>query len=96
MEDLARLVATGGTVGLIMALLVALWYFATGRGRVGSMVDKAIEKREAERDKREAELIAERDAWKVLAQGATPEIARLANLLESAISLLAKRGAGTR
>jgi hypothetical protein len=48
LDELARAIATGGTFGLILALLVAVWAFATGRVRVGSVVD-ADRKAEAER-----------------------------------------------
>lgn len=90
--DLAHDIAAGGTVGLILGLCVAVWAYATGFTRGGSQVDKDKADEAVRRDKREAELVAERDDWKTLAQGSTPEIKRLGDLLASAMDLLAKRG----
>jgi hypothetical protein len=65
--------------GVAVVLAVGLWGFATGRVRVGSLVDL-----------REQKLTEERDAWKKLALDSTPEIKRLGDLLEQAIDLLGR------
>lgn len=92
MDALAQQIAAGGTVGLILGLIVVVWALATGYARNGARVDKDAIKEAERRDKREAELVAERDGWKALAQGSTPEIKRLGDLLQSAMDLLARRG----
>jgi len=66
--------------GVALVLAVGIFGFVTGWVRVGSLVDK-----------REAQLIEERDAWKKLALDATPEIKRLGDLLEQALDLLGHR-----
>jgi len=65
----------GGGVATVLA--VGLWWLATGRGRVGTLVDKEKQ-----------ELKDERDGWKALAQGTTPELKRLNDLLDTAVKLL--------
>jgi len=63
--------------GASLILAVGIFGFVTGRVRVGSLTDK-----------REQQLMEERDAWKKLALDSTPEIKRLADLLEQAVELL--------
>lgn len=63
--------------GIAVVLAIGIFGFVTGRVRVGTLVDK-----------RESQLIEERDAWKKLALDTTPEIKRLADLLEQAVELL--------
>lgn len=72
--DVIQAVIGGGIAGVMG---VGIWWLASGRGRVGSLVDK-----------REKELIDERDAWKTLAQTIGPEIKRLNDLLDTAVKLL--------
>lgn len=66
--------------GVAVVLAIGIFGFVTGRVRVGSLVDK-----------REAQLIEERDAWKTLAYDSTSEIKRLSDLLEQAVDLLGHR-----
>lgn len=66
--------------GVALVLAVGIFGFVTGRVRVGSLTDK-----------RETQLIEERDAWKKLALESTPEIKRLADLLEQAVELLGRQ-----
>lgn len=74
-------------LGVSGVLAVGIWALATGRVRVGSLVeaDKAAE---AIRLK---EVKDERDSWKALAQAATIEFKRYNDLLDSAIKLLSDR-----
>lgn len=82
MDDLARAIATGGTFGLILALLVAIWGYATGRVRVGSVVDaeKAVEAKR--RDDNEAVLRAERNDAIKLAQSYADQFERALDIIE--------------
>lgn len=66
--------------GSAVLLGIGIWWLATGRGRVGTLVDKEKQ-----------ELREERDAWKALAQSVTPEIRRLNDLLDQAVQLLLNR-----
>jgi hypothetical protein len=64
-------------LGALGFAVIAVWALATGRVRVGSLVD--------------AEKKEDRDAlleWKTLAQSTTPELKRLNDLLGTAVSLL--------
>ncbi len=82
MDELARAIATGGTFGLILALVVALWWFATGRGRVGAVVD-AEKRAEAERrDAREAQLTRERDEAIALQRSYADQFERALDIIE--------------
>ncbi len=71
-------------IGALGLTLLAIWGFLSGRVRVGSLVDKD----EAKRDQREAEIKKERDDWKAIAQAGTPELKRLNDLLDVAVKLL--------
>lgn len=75
-------VANLGALGLA---LIAIWAFATGRVRVGALVDRE-----------KAELKEERDQWRALASGTTPELKRLNDLLQTAVTLLVERPADTK
>ena len=78
MDELARAIATGGTFGLILALLVAVWAFATGR-----VVSGAAMKTEGERrDANEAILRAERNEAIKLAQSYADEFERALDIIE--------------
>lgn len=84
MDELARAIATGGTFGLILALVIALWWFGTGRGRVGSIVD-AEKKVEAERrDAVEGQLRSERNEAIKLAQSYADQFERALDVIEAA------------
>lgn len=71
MDELARNIATGGTFGLILALVVAVWAFATGRVRPGSVVDR-----------NEARLLAERDEAIALARSYGDQFERALDIIE--------------
>ena len=76
----------GGGVATVLA--VGLWWIGTGRGRVGSLVDTDKATAKAEAAERLKEVQRERDEWKALAQGTTPELKRLNDLLGTAVALL--------
>jgi hypothetical protein len=82
--DVASSIDAIAKIGALGLTLLAIWGFLSGRVRVGSLVDKD----EAKRDLREAEIKKERDDWKTVAQGGTPELKRLNDLLETAVKLL--------
>jgi len=82
MEDLARAIATGGTFGLILGLTVALWWFATGRGRVGAIVDAEKKEEAQRRDQREAQLTKERDEALALSKVYADQFERALDIIE--------------
>jgi hypothetical protein len=61
-------------IGALGLSLIAVWAFATGRVRVGFLVDRAMK-----------ELKEERDDWQAIAQAATPELKRLNDLLDTMV-----------
>lgn len=66
--------------GALLITLIGAWALGTGRVRVGWLVDR-----------QEALLMKELEQWKSLAQGATAELKRLNDLLETAVKLLLER-----
>ena len=78
-------------LGALGFAVIAVWAFGTGRVRVGSLVDRAMADLIALFDKRLGEVTKERDDWKTLALGATPELKRLNDLLDTAVKLLLDR-----
>ena len=77
-DDLSRAIATGGTFGLILALLVAVWALATGRVISGSAAKTEAERR----DSNEAILRAERNEAIKLAQSYADEFERALDIIE--------------
>lgn len=75
-------------LGVSGVLAVGIWALGTGRVRVGSLVDKAMEVVVAQYEKRLTEVTGERNDWRTVAQGATPELKRLNDLLDTAVKLL--------
>lgn len=75
-------------LGALGLAIIAVWALATGRVRVGSLVDQATAALIALYERRLRELGEERDGWKSLAQGTTPELKRLNDLLDTAVKLL--------
>lgn len=78
-------------LGALGLALIGAWALATGRVRVGSLVDKAMDFIVGQFEKRLLEVAKERDDWKALAQGTTPELKRLNDLLDTAVKLLLDR-----
>lgn len=87
-NTVVKAIADSGPIAIALIFVITgLWWVASGRGRVGSLVDKD----QAEGAARYAKLEKERDDWKVLAQGTTPELKRLNDLLDTAVKLLLDR-----
>ena len=63
--------------GIAVILGIGIWAFATGRIRVGSLVDREMAKKEAECEQ-----------WKALAQSFTPEQKRQNDLLATAVDII--------
>jgi hypothetical protein len=80
--DLSQQIATGGTFGLILALLVAVYGYSTGRVRVGSVVDADRKEEATRRDTNEAILRAERNEAIKLAQSYADEFERALDIIE--------------
>jgi hypothetical protein len=78
-------------LGALGFAVIAVWALATGRVRVGSLVDKAMDIVVAFFEKQYAEMKEERDGWRTLALGTTPELKRLNDLLDTAVRLLVDR-----
>lgn len=81
-----------GSVGL---LIVGFWLVLTGKLRVGYLVDLMIAKieetfakREAERDKRETQLVAEVAEWKKRYEEEHALVPQMAKRLELAYGIL--------
>jgi hypothetical protein len=61
-------------LGSLGFAIIAVWGFATGRIRVGSLVDR-----------REGQLMAEASEWRTIAQDALAKLARLTDVLEATV-----------
>lgn len=61
-------------VGATGFALIAVWAFATGRVLPASRVDK-----------REEQLVAERDEWRTIANDALAKLGRLTDVLEATV-----------
>lgn len=90
--ELIQGVATGGFATLA---IVGLWAFFTGKTRVGTLVDAAALKREAEfaareleRDKREAVLLTELAEWKARSLANDARTDKMGERLELAYGIL--------
>jgi hypothetical protein len=75
--DLAALLDAVSKLGALGLAIILVFLFIRGIVRSGALVD--IEKQE---------MKEERDEWKALAQSTTPELRRLNDLLQQAVSLL--------
>jgi hypothetical protein len=82
-DELARQIATGGTFGLILGLCVAVYGYATGRVRVGSVVDTDRRQEAERREANESILRAERNEAIKLAQSYADQFERALDIIES-------------
>jgi hypothetical protein len=77
-----RGIADLGALGLS---LMAVWGFATGRVRVGSLVDKREQQIIDEADRRERQLVNERNEWRTMAETAVNKMGDLTKALEAVV-----------
>lgn len=61
-------------LGALGFAIIAVWAFATGKIRVAGLVDK-----------READLVAERNEWRIMAETTVAKLGRLTDVLEATV-----------
>lgn len=77
-DAIVRLGATGFA-------LIAVWGYATGRVRVGALVDKDKEVAAAAAAAALAAAIAERNEWRKIGEDALAKLGRLTDVLEATV-----------
>jgi hypothetical protein len=65
--------------------LIAVWGYATGRVRVGGLVDKDREAAAVQAAKDQAELLVREAEWRKIAEDALAKLGRLTDVLEATV-----------
>lgn len=72
-------------LGALGFAIIAVAAFVSGTIRVGSLVDKEQAEDDVRRDKREAELVTERNEWRSMAETSVTKLGRLTDVLEATV-----------